>query len=188
MEGLPIDTSHPAVRDYLALIRYVLPMSSPLICKPLTSPCSFYVCIDRTARSLQVLTPLSLLINIATVMVCSLVVSPGLGPFCIHQSNDRLLTFSSASDTSSRRYLEIIPHLDIARAEDDRRVHHRDIHRPDRVLYTARPRAQARDKGARRILRTRAVMLIARCFVGVVWCDSARSCKALGYHSCSRIG
>ncbi|KAL6309418.1 hypothetical protein BKA93DRAFT_760037 [Sparassis latifolia] len=49
MEGLPIDTSHPAVRDYLALVR------------------------------LQVLTPLSLLINIATVMVCSLVVSPSLG-------------------------------------------------------------------------------------------------------------
>lgn len=23
MEGLPIDTSHPAVRDYLALVRYV---------------------------------------------------------------------------------------------------------------------------------------------------------------------
>ncbi|KAH9947791.1 hypothetical protein B0H21DRAFT_311090 [Amylocystis lapponica] len=48
MESLPIDTSHPAVRDYLALIR------------------------------LQVLTPLSLLINIATVMVCSLVLNPSL--------------------------------------------------------------------------------------------------------------
>ncbi|EIN14603.1 hypothetical protein PUNSTDRAFT_96574 [Punctularia strigosozonata HHB-11173 SS5] len=48
MEGLPIDTSHPAVRDYLSLIR------------------------------LQVLTPLSLLINIATVMVCTIVVSPSL--------------------------------------------------------------------------------------------------------------
>ncbi|KIP07381.1 hypothetical protein PHLGIDRAFT_105717 [Phlebiopsis gigantea 11061_1 CR5-6] len=46
---LPIDTSHPAVRDYLALIR------------------------------LQVLTPLSLLINIATVMVCTLVINPNLG-------------------------------------------------------------------------------------------------------------
>ncbi|KAH9834941.1 uncharacterized protein C8Q71DRAFT_710490 [Rhodofomes roseus] len=49
MENLPIDTSHPAVRDYLALIR------------------------------LQVLTPLSLLINIATVIVCSVVLTPGLG-------------------------------------------------------------------------------------------------------------
>ncbi|KAH9921764.1 uncharacterized protein B0H18DRAFT_1116224 [Fomitopsis serialis] len=48
MENLPIDTSHPAVRDYLALIR------------------------------LQVLTPLSLLINIATVMVCSTILTPGL--------------------------------------------------------------------------------------------------------------
>ncbi|KAI0943760.1 hypothetical protein AcW1_002845 [Taiwanofungus camphoratus] len=48
MESLPIDTSHPAVRDYLALIR------------------------------LQVLTPLSLLINIATVIVCSVVLHPGL--------------------------------------------------------------------------------------------------------------
>ncbi|OBZ73489.1 hypothetical protein A0H81_06154 [Grifola frondosa] len=49
MENLPIDTSNPMVRDYLALIR------------------------------LQVLTPLSLLINIATVTVCSVVVDPGLG-------------------------------------------------------------------------------------------------------------
>ncbi|PCH36895.1 hypothetical protein WOLCODRAFT_109337 [Wolfiporia cocos MD-104 SS10] len=49
MESLPIDTSHPAVREYIALIR------------------------------LQVLTPLSLLINIATVIVCSVVLTPGLG-------------------------------------------------------------------------------------------------------------
>lgn len=48
MDGLPLDTSHPAVRDYLALIR------------------------------LQVLTPLSLLINIATVVVCSVLVSPSI--------------------------------------------------------------------------------------------------------------
>ncbi|KAK7678063.1 hypothetical protein QCA50_019004 [Cerrena zonata] len=46
--GLPIDTSHPAVRDYLALVR------------------------------LQVLTPLSLLINMATLMVCSLVMDPSI--------------------------------------------------------------------------------------------------------------
>ncbi|KAF9078431.1 hypothetical protein BDP27DRAFT_1309575 [Rhodocollybia butyracea] len=43
-----LDTSHPAVRDYLSLIR------------------------------LQVLTPLSLLINIATVIVCAVVVSPSI--------------------------------------------------------------------------------------------------------------
>ncbi|KAJ3840941.1 hypothetical protein F5878DRAFT_723361 [Lentinula raphanica] len=49
MDGLPIDTSHPAVRDYLSLIR------------------------------LQVLTPLSLLINIATVVVCAAVVTPSIG-------------------------------------------------------------------------------------------------------------
>ncbi|KAF5365272.1 hypothetical protein D9758_005355 [Tetrapyrgos nigripes] len=48
MDSLPLDTSHPAVRDYLALIR------------------------------LQVLTPLSLLINIATVIVCSVLVSPSI--------------------------------------------------------------------------------------------------------------
>ncbi|KAJ3981459.1 hypothetical protein F5890DRAFT_1568007 [Lentinula detonsa] len=49
MDALPIDTSHPAVRDYLSLIR------------------------------LQVLTPLSLLINIATVVVCAVVVTPSIG-------------------------------------------------------------------------------------------------------------
>ncbi|EIW55527.1 uncharacterized protein TRAVEDRAFT_38771 [Trametes versicolor FP-101664 SS1] len=49
MEDLPIDTNHPAVREYLALIR------------------------------LQVLTPLSLLINIATLMVCTFVLDPNLG-------------------------------------------------------------------------------------------------------------
>jgi hypothetical protein len=48
MDTLPIDTSHPAVRDYLALVR------------------------------LQVLTPLSLLINIAAVVVCTFVVNPSI--------------------------------------------------------------------------------------------------------------
>ncbi|KAL1748253.1 hypothetical protein HDZ31DRAFT_30130 [Schizophyllum fasciatum] len=48
MDDLPIDFSHPAVRDYLALVR------------------------------LQVLTPLSLLINIATVIICAFVVHPSL--------------------------------------------------------------------------------------------------------------
>ncbi|KAI0711377.1 hypothetical protein C8Q76DRAFT_56353 [Earliella scabrosa] len=49
MENLPIDTSHPAVREYLALIR------------------------------LQVLTPLSLLVNIVAMMVCTFVLEPNLG-------------------------------------------------------------------------------------------------------------
>ncbi|OAX38340.1 hypothetical protein K503DRAFT_166279 [Rhizopogon vinicolor AM-OR11-026] len=49
MESLPVDVSHPAVRDYLSLVR------------------------------LQVLTPLSLLINIASLLVCSLIVSPSAG-------------------------------------------------------------------------------------------------------------
>jgi len=48
-QELPIDMTHPAVRDYLALIR------------------------------LQVLTPLSLLINIASVIICGTVVAPTLG-------------------------------------------------------------------------------------------------------------
>jgi len=46
---LPIDFSNPVVRDYMSLVR------------------------------LQVLTPLSLLINIATVLVCSFVLRPSLG-------------------------------------------------------------------------------------------------------------
>ncbi|TDL19451.1 hypothetical protein BD410DRAFT_752127 [Rickenella mellea] len=49
MEDLPVNTNHPAVRDYLALIR------------------------------LQVLTPLSLLINVASVAVCAFLVHPSLG-------------------------------------------------------------------------------------------------------------
>jgi hypothetical protein len=48
MENVPFDTSDPVVRDYLALVR------------------------------LQVLTPLSLLVNIATLVVCAIVVSPTL--------------------------------------------------------------------------------------------------------------
>lgn len=49
MDSLPVDTSNPAVRDYLALVR------------------------------LQVLTPLSLLINIVTVFVCATIVKPTIG-------------------------------------------------------------------------------------------------------------
>jgi hypothetical protein len=46
--SVPFDTSSPAVRDYLALVR------------------------------LQVLTPLSLLVNIVTVVVCAVVLDPTL--------------------------------------------------------------------------------------------------------------
>lgn len=48
MDNLPIDMDRPEVKEYLSLVR------------------------------LQVLTPLSLLINIATVLVCTIVVSPGI--------------------------------------------------------------------------------------------------------------
>ncbi|KAG6835724.1 hypothetical protein H0H93_015303, partial [Arthromyces matolae] len=46
MDSLPIDLSHPAVQDYLALVR------------------------------LQVLTPLSLLINVAALLVCAILANP----------------------------------------------------------------------------------------------------------------
>lgn len=46
--NVPFDTSSPAVRDYLALVR------------------------------LQVLTPLSLLVNIATLVICTTVIDPSL--------------------------------------------------------------------------------------------------------------
>ncbi|KAF8838163.1 hypothetical protein BDN67DRAFT_971970 [Paxillus ammoniavirescens] len=48
MDTLPVDMSNPAVQEYLSLIR------------------------------LQVLTPLSLLINIATVLVCTVIVKPSI--------------------------------------------------------------------------------------------------------------
>ena len=68
MENIPIDTSHPAVREYLALIRCV------------RSSCNDH---HRGAHNdglrLQVLTPLSLLINIATVTICTFLLSPNLG-------------------------------------------------------------------------------------------------------------
>lgn len=71
MENLPIDTSHPAVRDYLALIRYV-----PTLTLFPDSPVTHRGVSVRSR--LQVLTPLSLLINIATVIVCTAVLTPGL--------------------------------------------------------------------------------------------------------------
>ena len=73
MEDLPLDINHPAVRDYLALIRHV-PGCSPSTVEQtgLTGP-------STTADyRLQVLTPLSLLVNITAVLVCSIAVSPGI--------------------------------------------------------------------------------------------------------------
>lgn len=49
MESLPLDTSHPAVREYIVLTR------------------------------LQVLSPLSVLLTVATVVVCATFVNPGIG-------------------------------------------------------------------------------------------------------------
>jgi len=48
MEALPVDLSHPSVQFYLALVR------------------------------LQVLTPLSLLLNISSILICSFVAQPSL--------------------------------------------------------------------------------------------------------------
>ncbi|PPR07824.1 hypothetical protein CVT24_003101 [Panaeolus cyanescens] len=57
MDSLPIDVSHPAVREYLALVR------------------------------LQVLTPLTLLINIATTTVCASLANPTMaGVSRLHQT------------------------------------------------------------------------------------------------------
>lgn len=66
-EDIPIDWDNPAVKDYLSLIRYVSPIQS-------------YVPVTRNNGNerLQVLTPLSLLINMATVIVCTIVVNPGI--------------------------------------------------------------------------------------------------------------
>ena len=72
MENLPIDTSHPALRDYLALIRCV--ENFTLFLSRLVT--YFRGLLIRTR--LQVLTPLSLLINIATVIVCTTVLTPGI--------------------------------------------------------------------------------------------------------------
>lgn len=66
MSDLPIDTSNPAVRDYLALARFVVCFDIILLCL-------------QTASRLQVLTPLSVLINIGSVGVCSYVLDPSLG-------------------------------------------------------------------------------------------------------------
>ena len=68
---VPVDMSNPAVQDFLSLVRSVVP---PVCC-----------CMDRVDPSdrLQVLTPLSLLVNIATVLVCSVIVRPSIGAYRI---------------------------------------------------------------------------------------------------------
>jgi hypothetical protein len=63
---LPIDMSHPAIREYLALTRLV---SHHLIQRSLT-PANF---------RLQVLTPLSLLISLAVTTICATMIDPTLG-------------------------------------------------------------------------------------------------------------
>ena len=71
MEDLPLDTNNPRVRDYLALIRHVSGRSPKPEWSGLTKPpCAEY--------RLQVLTPLSLLVNITAVLVCSIAVTPGI--------------------------------------------------------------------------------------------------------------
>ena len=69
MENLPLDTSHPAVKEYLALVRRV--DHTYTFWSPRKSKGVVY--------RLQVLTPLSLLINIATLMVCTFMLDPNLG-------------------------------------------------------------------------------------------------------------
>jgi hypothetical protein len=70
MDSLPLDVNHPAVKEYLSLVRSVHH--------------SFFNNASNkflllVTDSLQVLTPLSLLINIATVVVCTIIVNPGIG-------------------------------------------------------------------------------------------------------------
>lgn len=65
MESLPVDMANSAVQDFLSLIRFVLSPLAAVYADPL--------------HSLQVLTPLSLLVNIATVLVCSTIVRPSIG-------------------------------------------------------------------------------------------------------------
>jgi hypothetical protein len=80
MEDLPLDTNHPAVRDYLALIRHVSG------CSPSTEQTE----LIRLVCRLQVLTPLSLLVNITAVLVCSMAVTPGIRTSCAWLSADEI--------------------------------------------------------------------------------------------------
>ena len=76
MEELPLDTNNPVVRDYLALIRHVPGPSREMEQTRLTSN-HLHAWVTAVHR-LQVLTPLSLLVNITAVMVCSIAVTPGI--------------------------------------------------------------------------------------------------------------
>lgn len=69
MESLPVDMSNPAVQEFLSLVRSVL------------SPLAAVFADPPHIDSLQVLTPLSLLVNIATVLVCSAIVRPSIGAY-----------------------------------------------------------------------------------------------------------
>ncbi|KAF7982791.1 hypothetical protein HWV62_25703 [Athelia sp. TMB] len=72
-EDIPIDWDNPAVKDYLSLIRYASTDSMPAT-------------RNNIDERLQVLTPLSLLINMATVIVCTTVVKPGIRTWGITQN------------------------------------------------------------------------------------------------------
>lgn len=58
---------------------------------------------------LQVLTPLSLLINIATVMVCTLVINPNLGTFPHDVQGSHVLKLRAAGEISKLYPASIAP-------------------------------------------------------------------------------
>lgn len=67
---LPIDMAHPAVREYIALTRFVHYSHTHLS--------KYFILCSTFSYRLQVLTPLSLLINIASIVICSTVIKPNL--------------------------------------------------------------------------------------------------------------
>jgi hypothetical protein len=71
-DHLPIDFNHPAIRDYMSLIRSARVHQGTISISP-------YPSCSHNGHSLQVLTPLSLLVNIVTVAICAFVVHPSLG-------------------------------------------------------------------------------------------------------------
>lgn len=92
---------------------------------------------------LQVLTPLSLLINIATLLVCSVIVKPSVGK---HHAYALLrLEFSSCS----RVHYRVTPYIDIAFAKHHRCLCRRYTSRANRLLHIAGDSQEAGDKGKR---------------------------------------
>lgn len=92
MESLTIDMSDPAVQDFLSLVRSVL--------SPLT------VLYADPPHRLQVLTPLSLLVNIATVLVCSTIVGPSICAYslsCLTLTLTGMIVQSASSDSTLLR-------------------------------------------------------------------------------------